>query len=47
MSWDFLENIARQRGEKIVQDEPQSPKESEVGVNYPEQGEAFSKEESV
>ena len=41
MSWDFLENVARQRGAKIMQVEPEAPKELEVAGNYPKQGEAL------
>ena len=41
MSWDCPENGARQRGAQVVQAEPETPKELEVAVNYPEQGEAL------
>ena len=40
MSWDFPENVVRQRGAQVVQVEPKAPKELEVGENYLEQGEA-------
>ena len=41
MSWDCLENVTRQRGAQVVQDEPEAPKELEVAKNYPEQGETL------
>ena len=41
MSWDCPENIVRKRGAQAVQDEPKNPKELEVDVNYPEQGESL------
>ena len=41
MSWDCPENVARQRGAQVVQAEPKAPKELEVVVNYPEQGETL------
>ena len=41
MSWDYLENVSRQRGAQVVQAEPEAPKELEVAENYPEQGEAL------
>ena len=41
MSLDCPENVARQRGAQVVQVEPGAPKELEVVVNYPEQGEAL------
>ena len=41
MSWDCPENVARQRGAQVVQVEPEAPKELEVTMNYPEEGEAL------
>ena len=41
MSWDCLENVTRQIGSQVVQVEPEAPKELELVVNYPEQGETL------
>ena len=41
MSWDYPENVSRQRGAQVVQAEPEAPKELEVTENYPKQGEAL------
>ena len=41
MSWDYPENVVRQRGAQVVQVEPEAPRELEVAENYPKQGEAL------
>ena len=41
MSWDYPENVSRQRGAQVVQDKPEAPKELEVAENYLEQGESL------
>ena len=41
MPWDCLENVARQRDAQVVQVQPEAPKELEVVVNYPKQGETL------
>ena len=41
MSWDFPENVVRRRGAQVVQNELEAPKELEVVLNYPKEGEAL------
>ena len=41
MSWDYPENVSKQRGAQVVQAKTEAPKELEVAENYLEQGEAL------
>ena len=41
MSWDFPENVVRQRGAQVVQVEVESPKVAQVVENFPKEGESL------